>query len=570
MQLQKSYLSETFDDLRKLYHTCTEKFKDRVLFRQKRGGEYLDVTYRKYAEDVDAVGTELIARGLGGKHIMILGENCYEWVVTYLAVVCGVGIAVPANKDADAEQLARVAACADAEAIVYSDELEQKLSSLPASVTRIPFSALEEMTVSGNDRIIAGDRGYIDSVIDPEELRVLIFTSGSTGEPKGVMLSHKNICFGLSEVAKMIHVDEEDRFLSVLPLHYAYECTCGFLLPMYRGATVIYAEGVRHIARSMRETKPTVFLSVPLLIETLHEKFWENIEKHGDTKRVRRAIAVTNSLLGEVSRTKAKRRALGRVLRIFGGELRLIITAGYAADPTVLKGWRDLGIHVLHGYALTECTPLAAINRDNAFHDASVGLAFPNTLLDVYDLQPDGTGEIRFKGDNLMLGYYKNEELTRRVIRGGWFYTGDVGYIDRHGFLFILGRKKNMLVTADRKNVYPEELEELLCKATYVKEAVVVGYQDGERAGDTVVAVIHPDYARIVDTYGKNFAVSQLDLEMKKAISEINGRIVPHKRISAYVIHRDEFPRNTSRKIIRAGVAEAARADYLAKKNRKP
>lgn len=569
MQLHKSYPSETFEDLRRLYHTCTEKFKDRVLFRQKREGEYLDVTYRKYAEDVDAVGTELIARGLGGKHIMILGENCYEWVVTYLAVVCGVGVAVPANKDSGAEQLARVAACADAEAIIYSEEFEHKLSLLPASIVRIPFSALEEMAVSGNDRIIAGDRGYIDSVIDPNELRVLIYTSGSTGEPKGVMLSHRNICFGLSEVAKMIRVDEEDRFLSVLPLHYTYECTCGFLLPMYRGASVIFAEGVRHIARSMRETKPTVFLSVPLLIETLHEKFWENIEKHGDTKRVRRAIAVTNSLLGESTRTKAKRRALGRVLRIFGGELRLIITAGYAADPAVLKGWRDLGIHVLHGYALTECTPLAAINRDNAFHDASVGLAFPGTLLDVYDVQPDGTGEIRFKGENLMLGYYKNEELTRRVIRDGWFYTGDLGYIDRHGFLFILGRKKNMLVTADRKNVYPEELEELLGKATYIKEAVVVGYQDGERAGDTVVAVIHPDYERVIDTYGKNFAQSQLDLEMKKAISEINGRVAPHKRISSYVVHREEFPRNTSKKIIRAGVAEAAREDYLAKKNRK-
>ncbi len=569
MQLHKNYPSEAFEDLRRLYHTCTEKFKDRILFRQKGNGEYRDVTYRKYAEDVDAIGTELCARGLGGKHIMILGENCYEWVLSYLAVVCGVGVAVPANKDASAEQIAHVAASADVDAVIYSEECEGKLSALPASAVRIPFSALCEMAHAGNDRIIAGDRGYIDSVIDPDEMRVLIFTAGSTGEAKGVMLSHRNICAGLCEVASMIHVDREDRFLSVLPLHYTYECTCGFLLPMYRGATVIFAEGVRHIARSMRETQPTVFLSVPLLIETLYEKFWENIEKHGDGKSVRRAIAVTNTLLGETTRTKAKRRALGRVLRIFGGKLRMVITAGYAADAKVLKGWRDLGIHVLHGYALTECTPLAALNRDNVFNDASVGLAFPNTLLDVYDVQNDGTGEIRFKGENLMLGYYKNEELTREVVRGGWFYTGDLGYIDKHGFLFILGRKKNMLVTADRKNVYPEELEELLCKATYVKEAVVVGYPNEEHTGDNVVAVIHPDYERIIDTYGKNFAVSQLDLEMKKAISEVNGRVAPHKRISAYVIRREEFPKNSSRKIIRAGIADEAHADYLAKRNHK-
>ena len=246
----------------------------------------------------------------------------------------------------------------------------------------------------------------------------------------------------------------------------------------------------------------------------------------------------------------------------------MVITAGYAADPAVIRGWRDLGVHVLHGYALTECTPLAAINRDVASNDASVGLAFPNTLLDVYDVQPDGTGEIRFKGENLMLGYYKNEELTREVIRGGWFYTGDLGYIDRRGFLFILGRKKNMLVTGDRKNVYPEELEEKLEKAPYIKEAVVVGYADDGRKGDTVVAVIHPDYDRVVETYGKNFAASQLDLEMKKAISEVNSRVAPHKRIEQYVIRRDPFERNSSRKIIRRGVADAARADYLAKRKK--
>lgn len=568
MQLHKNYPSETFEDLRTLYRVCTERFRDRILFRQKQGEEYLDVTYRKYAEDVDAIGTELIARGLGGKHIMILGENCYEWVVAYLAITCGAGVAVPANKDATAEQLSRIAALSDTEAIVYADEMEEKLDRLPASVVRIPFSAFSGMIDAGNDRIIAGDRGYIDAAVDPDEMRVLIFTAGSTGAEKGVMLSHKAICFGLSEVASMIRVDEEDRFLSVLPLHYSYECTCGFLLPMYRGATVIFAEGVRHIARSMRETQPTVFLSVPLLIETLYEKLWENIEKHGDGKRVRRAISITNNLPGEKNRIAAKKRALGRVLRILGCSLRMVITAGYAADPAVIRGWRDLGVHVLHGYALTECTPLAAINRDVASNDASVGLAFPNTLLDVYDVQPDGTGEIRFKGENLMLGYYKNEALTREVLRGGWFYTGDLGYIDRRGFLFVMGSKKNMLVTADRKNVYPEELEEKLEKAPFIKEAVVVGYTDADRTGDTVVAVIHPDYDRVVETYGKNFAASQLDLEMKKAISEVNSRVAPHKRIAQYVIRRDPFERNSSRKIIRRGVADAARADYLAKRKK--
>ena len=569
MKEQKNYPSKVYPDLRHLYRESVETYHDRILFRQKGNGEYRDITYRKFGNDVEALGTELCARGLSGAHIMLVGENCYSWACAYLSVVCGVGVIVPADKDASPEQLAKIAMRADVTAVIHSSECAQKLSLLPKSITRISFEEIATMTELGAKRVFMGDRTYLDAEINEDEMRVLIFTSGITGEPKGVMLSHQNICFGLAEICKMIKITKHDRFLSVLPLHYTYECTCGFLCPMYRGATVIFAEGIRHIAKSMRETQPTVFLSVPLLVETLYEKLWEAFEKRGEAKKVRRLIALSNTPLDNAYRTALKRHMLSKVLRIFGGNLRMIITAGYAVNPDVLRGYRNLGIHVLHGYALTECTPMAAINRDNAFRNDSVGLALPNTLLDIYDVQPDGRGEIRFRGRNLMLGYYKQPELTAKTVRAGWFYTGDLGYIDKNGFLYVTGRKKNIIPGFGGKNIYPEELEEKLIASPYIKEALVTGYPNEETNGYDIVAIIHPSYRDIVETYGKNFARSQLDFEMKQAIAELNATLPRHKHITGYVVRKEPFQRNSSRKIIRAGVAEAAYTEYQATKKKK-
>ncbi len=564
MKAQKNYPSEVYPDLRHLYRASVEQYRDRILFRQKGDGEYRDITYRKFGEDVDALGTELCARGLLGAHIMLVGENCYSWVTSYLAVACGVGVIVPADKDASPFQLAGIASAADVSAVIYSPAYEEKLAFLPEDTVRISFSQLPALIEFGNERIARGDRTYFDTEIDENEMRVLIFTSGITGSPKGVMLSHKNICFGLAEICKMVNIKGSDRFLSVLPLHHSYECTCAFLCPMYRGATVIFAEGIHHLAKTMRETKPTVFLAVPLLVETLYEKLWEAFEKRGEAKKVRHLISLSNLPPDDAARTGLKRRMLSGVLRIFGGNLRLIITAGYAANPDVLRGYRDLGIHVLHGYALTECTPLAALNRDNAFRDASAGLALPNTLLDIYDIQPDGTGEIRFKGQNLMLGYYKQEALTAEVIRGGWFYTGDLGYIDKNGFLYVTGRKKNVIPAPDGKCVYPEELEAQLNATKYVNEAVVVGYPNTETNAYDVVAIIHPSYSDVAETYGAHYSKSQLAFEMSRTLALLNAELPAHKRIDAYVLRSEPFPKNSSRKIIRAGLSEEAYPDYLA------
>ncbi len=563
----QNYETELFDNLKQMLHASAERFGDKTLFMEKRGGEYLKTGFRRYCNDVDALGTALCAKGLAGKRIIVTGENCYHWVLAYMAVICGVGVVVPVDKEIPAEEMANIARVCEASAVIFSSKLEAKVNAIDASVERISFDDLDALIPEGKRLIKQGNRDYLDAEIDPNVLASLIFTSGTTGVSKGVMLSHRNICFNLSEMCSMVYIDDQDTFLSVLPLHHTYECTCGFLCQVYRGCTVAFSEGLRHITRNMQEIHPTMMLCVPLLIETMYNKVWANIRKQKMEKKVKLAIKATNAIPNAKLRLAAKRKVFAEIHKSFGGNLRILISGGASVDPTVLKGLRDLGIFSVQGYGLTECAPIAALNRDTFYNDRSAGMASPNTLLDIYDVQEDGTGEIRYKGDNVMLGYYNQPELTAEVIRDGWFYTGDLGYLDNDGFLFITGRKKNVIVTANGKNIFPEELETYLGRTPFVKESVVVGYLNPKKKDYDIVAIIHPDYERAEEAFGKGYTADLLDLELKKAVSEVNGIVQSYKRIETYVIRTEEFPKNTSRKIKRAGVADAAYNDYQAKMN---
>ena len=564
----QNYPTELFDNLKQIYHASAEKYGEKPLFQQKRNGVYENFSFRRYRNDVDALGTALLAHELEGC-VLLVGENSYEWVTAYMAVICGVGTVVPIDKECDAKFLSDVAERCGACAAIYSARCADRVGQLDPSVERIAFSDLDELIEEGKLRIRAGDRTYLDADIDPRAMAVLLFTSGTADEAKGVMLSHRNLCFNLSEMCKMVYVDQNDVFLSVLPLHHAYECTCGFLCSVYRGCTVAFGEGLRYVTRNMREVRPTVMLGVPLLIETVYQKIQINIRRHGMEKKVRTMIGLTESIGSEKLRIAAKRRLFSDIHKSFGGRLRLLVSGGSTVDPNVLRGLRELGILAIQGYGLTECAPIAAINRDRFYNDRSAGMATPNTLLDIYDIQDDGVGEVRFRGDNVMLGYYDAPELTAEAIRDGWFYTGDLGHIDSDGFLYITGRKKNLIVTASGKTVSPEELETLLDRTRFVKESVVVGCYNEEKKDRDIVALIHPDYDALAERFGTGLTSGQLDLEMRKAISEVNGGVQPHKRITDYLLRTEAFPKNTSRKIKRAGLAEAALAQYREKREKR-
>ncbi len=565
MAKYQNYPTEVYENLKQMYHTSAEKFGDKAAFMQKEGGEYKSISFREYCFDVDALGTALLARGFGGKRIIVSGENCYSWVTTYMAVICGVGVIVPVDKEIPAEEIANIARVSEAAAVIYSPKIEEKIAMIDPSVERFSFDALAELIDEGKTLLQNGDRTYLDAEIDPNIMAALIFTSGTTGVSKGVMLSHRNICFNLSEMCQMFYISDKDLFLSVLPIHHVYECTCGFLCQVYRGSTVAFSEGLRYITRNMQEVHPTMILCVPLLLETLYNKVWANIRKQGLEKKVKAVIKMTNAIPSPKARIAAKKKLFAQIHKNFGGNLRAMISGGAAVDPVILQGLRDLGISAYQGYGLTECAPLAALNRDTFYNDKSAGMATPNALLDIYDMQDDGTGEIRYKGDNVMLGYFNAPELTAEVIRDGWFYTGDLGYMDEDGFLYITGRKKNVIVTSNGKNIFPEELETYLGRTPFVAESVVVGYINPKKKDYDIVAIIRPDVERLEEAFGKDYTADQLETEMKKAVAEVNGIVQSYKRIETFVIREEEFPKNTSRKIKRAGIADSAYDAYKAK-----
>lgn len=558
MAKYRNYEVPSYGTLKKMLGTSVEKFADRPVFHEKIDGAWRMRTYREYGEDVNALGTELLARGFGGKRVIVTGVNCYAWVVTYMAVICGIGVIVPVDKEIPAEELANIAQVSEASLVIYGPKSAEKVEAVDPAVERYSFAKLDELIRSGKRRMAEGDRSYLDAIIDPDVMSALIFTSGTTGVSKGVMLSHHNLCFDIYEARQMLYCGEKDVCLSVLPLHHVYECTVGFLAQLWSGSSVAFSEGVRYISRNMQEVHPTIVLCVPLLLETLYHKLWLNIRKNGLEGKVRAMIKATNAIPGERARMLAKKSVFRAIHKNFGGRLRIMASGGASVDPEILRGLRDLGLLAIQGYGLTECSPIAAVNRDTYYRDSSAGLAMPNVLLDIYDVQDDGTGEIRLRGDNVMLGYYNMPELTEEVKRDGWFYTGDLGYLDADGFLHITGRKKNVIVTANGKNVFPEELETYLCRNPFVAEAVVVGVMNEKKKDLDVVALIYPSHAHFEEIYGKTYTDEQVNAELIRAVDAVNATVQSYKRMVRFVVVAEEFPKNTSRKIKRMGLEKLA------------
>lgn len=556
MSTYQNYPTESFTNLRQIYRANAERYPNKAAFMQKENGSYQSFSYARFEKEIDRLGTALRSKGLANAHILLIGENCYRWILAYMAVACGLGVVVPVDSTLSGEALADLAKTADATAIIYSDKLADKVNTLESDIEKIPFSAFDGLISEGKRLIKSGNRDYIDAPIDPDAMSTILFTSGTSGPSKGVMLSHTNLCFNLSQMCTMVRIESDDLFLSVLPIHHAFECTCGILVPLSKGATVAFAESLRRMMQNMQEIRPTVINCVPMFVETVHRKIWANISKKGVERRVRSMIKMTNALPGGRVRSAAKRKMFASIHKSFGGRLRTMITYGAAANPDVLHGMRDLGIIAIQSYGLTECSPLAAINRDTRFNDHSAGMSMPDGLLDIYDVQNDGTGEIRYKGANVMLGYYKMPELTKEVLHDGWLYTGDLGYLDENGFLYVTGRKKNVIVKASGKLVFPEELELLLSGNPFVKDCVVMGILNRKKNDYDVVAIIRPDIPYAMEVYGKGYTEEQLDLELRKAISAVNMEIPKHKHIHHHILHNESFAKNSSGKILRAPILE--------------
>ncbi len=537
----QNYPVEEHADLRELLQKSVTAFADRVAFSEKRDGETVSHTYRQYGADVASLRAALAAKGLGGRRVVVAGSNGYAWVTAFFAVVSGLGCAVSVDRETDAETLARIVSETDAGAVICSPDFLPKTESIDPAVLRVSFAELPAMIEAATD---AGDK---DAPIDPASPAAIFFTSGAR---RGVMLSHRNLCFDVASLCRMIRFTPEDVFLSVLPIHHAYETVCGFLVPFSCGAAVAFSEGLRSLTGEMKEYHPTVINCVPYIAETMYRKVDASIRRQGMERSVLNMIRVTNAIRPEKAALAAKRRAFSFVHKSFGGKLRLILSSGAPADPAVLRGFRNYGILALQAYTLVECGPVAAVNRDRFYNDASAGLSMPDTLVDIYDMQDDGMGEIRCKGDHVMLGYFGDPEATAKVLRDSWFYTGDLGFMDSDGFLHVIGRRQNTIVNASGKQIFPEELEALLNSTKYVRESLVCAVPN--ETGDDVVlkAILYPD-AETIRALNDDNTRQRTAIEMRRAVSEVNEVLPAFKQISLYEISEEPLPKTPSGTLIR-------------------
>ncbi len=557
--------------IRDSFDITTKEVPNKVGFLEKRPGkkEFREITYKEFRRDVTNVGAALIEKfGLKGERIAIIGENSYEWAVSYYSVVCGTGVVVPLDKELPASEIANLVRRSKAKAIFFSNRKRDLINSIRNEVPDLKYyielyseeNQLENTFKGKNDytfdEVLKIGSEYDEKIlmevpIDPEEFKILLFTSGTTAESKGVMLTNKNIIENIEAAISEVSLYNDDRFFSVLPLHHSYESTVGMMIPIYCGISIGYAGGLKSIASDLKAVQPTVMLGVPALIENLMKKVLGTIEKQGKTKLVNSMIKITNAL-GKPG-FKLKRKVFKSVLDGLGGKIRLIVSAAAPIDPEIGNKIEGFGIIFLQGYGLTETSPLATIVPDTDRRFGSVGKPGKCCTVKIHEPNEEGIGEVWIKGTNVTGGYYENEEETAKSITDGWFHSGDLGYMDKDGHLYLTGRCKNLIITGNGKNVYPEEIETLVNKIPYVNESMVYATQDPRDEKEQIIAVkVTLDEAYLKEKYGNDLpSDEEMHALIWSEIKEVNKKLSSFKWIKDLEIKKEDFVKTTTMKIKR-------------------
>ncbi|MGE5613847.1 MAG: AMP-dependent synthetase/ligase [Bacillota bacterium] len=553
------YETTVFEDFRIMVENAAKKFPGRVAISFKRNPndkETINVTYAEARDYIRNMGTELISMGCRDKHVGLVGESSYEWICSYFSLMAIGAVVVPIDKDLPEEEIAGILDTAECEFIIYSPLIESKIEALKGKVPSLKTficmgevetnGALElsDIEAKGAERFRSGDNSYYDYDIDPERLATIVFTSGTTGKGKGVMLSQKNIVSDMTQGMYLFRITP--KTLNVLPPHHTYGSTVNFVGHYAQGSTIYISSGLKHIANEMKEQQPSHLILVPLFIETMYKKIWSQAEKSGKAKALRFLIKLSNFLrkLG----IDLRRKLFKSVHDFFGGKLEMIISGGAALNQDIIDFFESIGITVLNGYGITECSPLISCNRNEYQKKGSVGVPIIGEEVKIKDPDEDGEGEICVRGPNVMLGYYKNPEATAAVFdEEGYFMTGDYGKLDEDGWLYITGRLKNLIVLSNGKNVYPEEIENEISRIYGVAECVVyAGESKAQKNKEVIVAEIFPDFEAL-SMRGIKDVQSYFEGEIKK----LNDRMVSYKSVKMVKIRNEEFRKNTSRKILR-------------------
>lgn len=562
------YEVETIESIRDMLEKSCRNFGPQIAIQSKVQGKYRPVTYNELWQRVAELSSGLETLGMRqGTKVGIVGENSTEWAITYLAVACSGAVCVPIDKDLKKHEIQHILEFSGTEMLVaaesYLEGIREIRPRLPALKTVICSTTgvvgsdalpLAEILEPGRRALVAGTSTFQSAKVLPDQLAAIIFTSGTMGRPKGVMLSHRNICSNIMDTCRSIYIDSRDHFLSVLPVHHTYECTAGFLIPLFRGAVISYCENLRRVAENMAETRATVMLGVPLLFEAIYKRIQEGIRAKGETKF---RIALTMAAVFETPfRRSIRKKLFNAVHSKFGGRLRLLISGGAAINPEVAYGFRQLGIHFVQGYGMTEASPIIAVNRDRAFRDSAAGLPLAGVEVKIED------GEILARGDNIMQGYYHDPQATAATLLDGWLRTGDLGELDADGFLYVRGRMKAVIVTSGGKKIYPEEIETELMHSALVAECLVCEGRDHKSGEAEVRALVVPNFEAIAQKLQRPadaVPFSEVESLIQAEIRRISNRLAPYKRIRQLEVRREEFSKTTTRKVKRYLYVQQAR-----------
>lgn len=549
-----------FSNIRELIYNSVKLYGDNnafVLKKDIRKEEYTYITYKKLLEDINNLGTAFLNLGLKGKRIAICGANSYEWALSYITNLMGNIISVPLDKGLMEGELELSLVRSKADAIIYDSKNEDFIKQIRAKgTTNIKeyicmgeseeFKTISSLLEKGKELRNQGNTDYENIEIDNDDMKVILFTSGTTAMSKAIMLSERNIAEDIYNMQLVEKLLPTDMNLAILPFHHAFGST-GILMMLASGTANCFTDGLKYIAKNMKEYKVSVYVGVPQLVELMYKKIMIEVEKAGKLEKVKKGMKLSNFLLK--FHIDIRRKLFKEILDGVGGNLRFIVSGASNLDKEVSMGFNSLGVHTVQGYGLSETAPVICAENDKYIRPGSVGKPMPNTEIEIYNPDENGIGEVRVKGPMVFLGYYDDEENTAKVLRDGWFYTGDLGYIDNDGFLFLTGRQKNLIVLKNGKKVFPEEFESLINAFPEVKESMVFGLPQED---DDVQVSVKIQYDE--DFVKKNYPdMNEEAFEnlMWNKIKELNQTFPKYKYIKNMILTKEDFIKTTTGKIKR-------------------
>jgi long-chain acyl-CoA synthetase len=550
------------DSIQDMLVKSASKYGDKLALEDLKDTPIPRVSYNSLLKNVLKFGTALRELGLKERsHIAVIGENRVQWGITYLTAMCFNYIIVPIDAKLSTNEILNIIHESDASAIVFSESFDAMLREEKRALKHLKFYISMDLRTNKNGfhsmiELIDNSHGCTINELprlDPKAMSVIIFTSGTLGRAKGVMLSQRNLAANLVAMVSMMMIYPRDRFLSVLPIHHTYECTCGFLCPLYSGASAHYARSLKTVVDDLQQVKATMLLGVPLLFDKMFKRIYQAVKENRVKSIIVPPLIKLTNVVARFGWKSSKKLIFSEVHEKFGGHIRAFIAGGAAPDPMVAKGLRDLGFTFVQGYGLTETSPILTLNQLDNFKDDAAGLPLPGVELRIDAKTEDGVGEVLAKGANVMIGFYKNDRATKETFDDGWFKTGDLGFIDSDGFLHICGRKKNVIISRSGKNVFPEEVEDILMRSPFVQECLVYGEND-PKLDEIICAQIVVDaeaFIELSESRGKQITPELINEILSEEVKKANAELSSFKQIKKFVVREQEFEKTTTQKIKR-------------------